>query len=95
MGTTSGWKNRKGTSGKSCRCGTWSDHWINYSNKSWPGICSVSTCNNKATLGAHVYHSGASGDRIVPMCASCNAFDKEFDLKGNTSIPEAIKSGCS
>ena len=70
--TNKGWKNKKGTGNRTCKCRTWKDHWINYSGKSWPTTCSVEGCTNKATLGAHIYNSKVNGERIVPACDSCN-----------------------
>lgn len=87
-----GWKNKRGTEDRSCQCGSWKNHWLNFSGKSWPDKCAVGSCSNKATLGAHVYNSSVSGEYIVPMCRSCNAQQGEFSLKGNTTLVSANKS---
>lgn len=87
-----GWKNKVGTGERSCSCGTWSQHWINFSNKKWPKTCSVSGCSNEATLGAHVYNHNVSGERIVPMCNSCNKLKDEFSLKGGVTAVHANQS---
>ncbi|WP_139816719.1 hypothetical protein [Paenibacillus barengoltzii] len=86
-----GWKNKKGTGSRSCNCGSWKDHWINNSKKAWPSTCSISGCNNAATLGAHVINSKVSGEKIVPACASCNKLDSEFSLKGGVTLVSANK----
>ena len=52
--TAEGWANKKGTSDKTCGCGTWKEHWLNNCSKSWPKTCSVKGCSNVPTLGAHV-----------------------------------------
>lgn len=86
-----GWKNKKGTSNRSCNCGSWKQHWINCSGKSWPAKCSISGCTNTATLGAHIINSDVSGEYIVPACDSCNKLDSEFNLKGGITLVSANK----
>lgn len=92
MATCKNWKNKNGTAERTCSCGTWKQHWINYSGKSWPAICSVSGCTNKPTLGAHVINSEVLGEKIVPMCDSCNKLTGCFDLKDKTPLVSANKS---
>ncbi len=46
-------------------------------------------------LGAHVYHPDVKGERIVPMCDSCNKVSDKFNLKGGTMIPSANKTTCA
>ncbi len=84
-----GWKNKVGTSDRSCACGSWKQHWINTSSKEWPTYCSVEGCFNRATLGAHIYNSDVSGERIAAMCESCNKNNREFSLKGGITLVSA------
>ena len=86
------WKNKNGTGDRSCNCGSWEKHWINFSGEKWPDKCSVRGCTNKPTLGAHVIHSSVSGERIVPMCDSCNKNTKPFNLKASTAFADADTS---
>lgn len=90
--TTSGWKNKKGTSNRSCSCESWKQHWINISGESWPEKCSIYGCSSTPTLGAHIYNSNVSGEKIVPACDSCNKLSDEFDLKSGTTLVSANKS---
>lgn len=90
-----GWGNKNGTAQRVCSCGSWKQHWINESSKSWPRECSVSGCSSRPVLGAHVYHPDVSGERIVPMCDSCNKNASKFSLKGGTNIPSANRSTCA
>ena len=90
--TAENWKNKKGTSSRNCNCGSWKQHWINSTKKTWPTNCSIKGCDNSATLGAHIINSDVVGERIVPACDSCNKLDSEFDLKGSISVPSANKS---
>ena len=62
--TNTGWKNKKGTSIRFCNCGSWKQHWLNYSGITWPEVCSVEGCKNKPTLGAHIYNSEVSGEKL-------------------------------
>ncbi len=87
-----GWKNKAGTGERTCSCGTWKQHWIKNCSKSWPSTCSVKDCTNSATLGAHVYNPDVTGERIVPMCDSCNKLESEFLLKGGVTLVPANKS---
>lgn len=89
-----GWKNKRGTDGRKCKCGSWKQHWINYSNRNWPEKCSIVDCNNKAEEGAHIYNSKVSGEYIVPACCSCNNpnNEDEFELKPGTKLVSANKS---
>jgi hypothetical protein len=90
-----GWSNSVGTTDDSCSCGTWKDHWINNTNKSWPNDCSLNNCPSNPSLGAHVENSAVSGVRIVPMCDSCNGKNGSFTLRGDVSVPEANKPACN
>lgn len=90
---TYGWKNKSGTSGRACKCGSWKQHWINNSGKAWPLFCSVSGCMGTAEVGAHVYNTSAEvyGEYIVPTCKGCNARADEFSLDGGTTLISANK----
>lgn len=87
-----GWKNKTGTSNRTCTCGSWKQHWINYTSKNWPSVCAVEGCNNNATVGAHIYNSNAEGEWIAPMCESCNKKTGEFALKNHTALVPANKA---
>lgn len=89
---TGGWSNKKGTAERACKCGTWKQHWINFAKKTWPSTCSVSTCSNSPTLGAHIINPNVTGEKIAPMCDSCNNFTAIFTLSGGVTLPSANKS---
>ena len=80
---TTGWKNKKDTGSRNCNCGSWKKHWINFSGKEWPTTCSVVDCEESPTLGAHVINPDVTGEKIVPMCDSCNKIIEAFYLKPN------------
>ena len=87
-----GWKNKVGTADRNCKCGTWKQHWVTFSNKSWTASCSVHGCSSVPTLGAHVINANVTGERIVPMCDSCNKLVGTFTLKGSITLPSANKA---
>lgn len=87
--TATGWKNKGGTGDRACKCGSWAQHWVNYAHKPWPATCSVQGCNNQPTLGAHIINSAVAGEKIVPMCDSCNKLQGTFTLKGGITLPSA------
>lgn len=89
---TTGWSNKVGTTGRSCVCGSWKQHWINISNQRWPSVCAVAGCTNPPALGGHIISSCVDGERIVPLCDSCNKHNGEFELKDGTHVPSANKS---
>jgi len=87
------WKNKGNTGERNCKCGSWKNHWLNYSGStSWPTICSVDGCNNEPSLGGHVYQVDDGKEYIVPLCNSCNKRSDVFDLRGSTSLARANKS---
>lgn len=89
---TSGWSNKSGTTDRACVCRTWKQHWINFSQKSWPSSCSINSCYAPPTLGGHVINPDVDGERIVPLCDSCNKLVGVFTLKVGVVVPSANKS---
>lgn len=86
------WKNKIGTGTRACKCGSWKQHWINFSYKEWPSQCSVSGCTRIPILGAHIVNADVSGEKIVPMCDSCNKRTDYFDLKNGITLVSANRS---
>jgi hypothetical protein len=71
--------NINGTSQSICKCGSWLDHWKNYSGQSLPTYCPEKSCTNKPDVGAHV-QKDSSTDRswyIVPLCKRHNSLTGE------------------
>jgi hypothetical protein len=89
---SSNWQNVVGSASRRCSCGTWKQHWLNFSNRMWPMSCSVYGCTSPVILGAHVRNNLVDGEYIVPMCASCNGRVTPFTLRLNTFIVPANKS---
>ena len=92
MATTTGWKNKGGTAERACKCGSWKQHWINFAGKKWPSDCSVKGCTAAPTLGAHIHNPNVTGEKIVPMCTTCNAKTDSFDLNAGVTLVSANRS---
>ena len=90
--TTNGWSNKGGTGDRGCACGTWKMHWITFSGESWPATCSVSGCSEKPSLGGHIINPNVSGEKIAPLCDSCNKLSKSFTLKAGVTLVSANKA---
>ncbi len=90
--TANNWKNKSGTGNRTCKCGSWKQHWINFAKKDWPKQCSVEGCMNEPTIGAHIINADVDGEKIVPMCDACNKKTGYFTLKGGISLVSANRS---
>lgn len=91
-----GWKNKNGTSERSCKCGSWKAHWENNSSNPWPSSCCVSDCDGIAEVGAHVINPNCRGEWIVPLCKGYNNRTDTFALKATSTLVSANKelTGC-
>ncbi|MBI3551057.1 MAG: hypothetical protein HY077_00945 [Elusimicrobia bacterium] len=87
-----GWKIQSDIRFKTCKCGSWNQHWLTVSRRTWPAVCSVPGCFNKATQGARVVNPGDPGAYIIPACDSCNARADAFAVKNGTIFVDADKA---
>ena len=67
-------KNINGTSDHTCRCGSWLQHWENFSSEPY-GACAEVQCGKLASVGAHVQkaENHDSSWYIIPLCVKHNA----------------------
>lgn len=69
-------KNINGTSGRTCACGSWLNHWRRYAYRSriLRPRCAEWQCPEWATVGAHVQRVNYFDGRwyIVPLCNEHN-----------------------
>ncbi|MFC1756635.1 hypothetical protein ACFLZC_00535 [Patescibacteria group bacterium] len=67
--------NINNTSDNTCSCGSWLEHWKDFSNQSLPSCCPEKSCPNKPDVGAHVQKDSVNDNNwyIVPLCKDCNA----------------------
>lgn len=64
-------RNAFGTAGRRCRCGSWLQHWYNFTASSRT-TCAVINCGFGAEVGGHVTLVGDRAHYIVPLCLGCN-----------------------
>jgi hypothetical protein len=66
-------KNINGTSQTECVCGSWLQHWKNFSGQR-PACCPATGCHNTDLVGAHVQKADGLDDKwyIYPLCKSHN-----------------------
>ena len=87
-------KNVNGTSSRSCKCGTWIEHWRNYSNQT-ATVCRAKGCTRKDIVGAHVIKTYAYDNKeyIVPFCKHHNKQTGSIELVVGTVLTPANKNG--
>ncbi len=86
--------NIDGTSDNSCNCGSWLDHWENYSGQSMPTYCSEKNCTKKPEVGAHV-QKDSSYDKdwyIIPLCSGHNKKATSLEVVDSVVLVSANKS---
>lgn len=84
--------NINGTSDKTCSCGSWLDHWKNFSGQSVPTYCPESSCTQKPEVGAHVQKDSSSDKSwyIVPLCKTHNGeTNKSLTISDNINLVSA------
>lgn len=89
-------KNINGTTerAKKCKCGSWIQHWKNFTTQ-MVTYCSESSCTNKYQDGAHVQKANSADEKwyIVPFCKPHNnASSTEVLNVGDTALVPANKS---
>lgn len=85
-------KNINGTSDNNCNCGSWLNHWQNFSGK--PAIfCTVDNCQNTDVVGAHVQlDSNDQSWYIVPLCKFHNASKMALSVSSDTTVVSANRA---
>lgn len=84
-------KNVPNTSGLTCNCKSWLDHWEKFGGKK-ADYCVVNGCSEKATVGAHIKvlnDSNYTETYILPMCQGHNQTDKELIVRGGFPLVSA------
>lgn len=80
--------NINGTSQNTCKCGSWLDHWKNFSGQPLPTHCPESSCIRKPEVGAHVQKDSVidKGWYIVPLCKTHNS-----ETNKSLTISDSVK----
>ena len=85
-------KNINGTSQNTCKCGSWLDHWKNFSGQSLSNYCSEKNCTEKPGVGAHVQKDSYADSNwyIVPLCKTHNGeTGKSLDIVDSVKLVSA------
>jgi len=87
-------KNINGTSDTTCKCGSWLQHWKNFSGQSSITYCSEKTCTKKDLVGAHVKKAIGNDNKwyIVPLCSTHNKSTGELEILDTIKLAIANKS---
>lgn len=94
-------KNLNGTKDKDCRCGSWLEHWKNFSgNAGLPTNCANIRCSGTDLVGGHVkkVDSVDNATYIAPICKTCNnTKDLEFFLAPHHTplAPASVMRTCA
>ena len=92
-------KNINGTSANICRCGSWLDHWKNFSGQAVPTYCPELKCLEKPELGAHVQKDSSTDSNwcIVPLCKKHNGeTGKSLEIGNSINlVPANVSETCS
>jgi len=85
--------NNNGTSDTDCKCGSWLEHWKNYSGQAIPYLCCEKSCAGTNLVGAHVQIDNSKDNNwyIVPLCKKHNASTEELELFEGTALAPANK----
>lgn len=79
------YKNIQKTTGLTCQCISWLDHWMRFTGKRVTPICSVHKCTQLAVVGGHVKACDSENSPwlIMPLCSVHNAshFTECFNVK--------------
>ena len=90
--------NINGTSDKTCACGSWLNHWKNFSDQPVPTLCPALQCLETTELGAHVQKDSATDKSwyIVPLCKTHNGqTNKSIGVPDSTKLVSAnVKETC-
>jgi len=90
--------NINGTSQKICKCGSWLNHWVNYSGQSVPSYCPEKSCTEKELVGAHVQQESSDDNNwyIYPLCKKHNeATGQSLDVADTYKlVPANVTQNC-
>lgn len=83
-------RNINGTSDLKCKCGSWLDHWKNFS-KSSAASCTAIGCMKTDLVGAHVQKDSAYDNSwyIVPLCNHHNQATATLTISDATILVSA------
>lgn len=73
-------QNVRGTGNRTCYCGSWLQHWVNFSRQSLPQKCCALGCDEAPVVGGHVMKTNSLDTKqyIVPICSTHNAVTQPY-----------------
>jgi len=85
--------NLNGTSKLKCKCGSWLNHWNNFTKQSTE-YCRAKGCMKKTTAGAHVKKCVNYDQKhyIIPFCHEHNFMEGCIEINTGTDLVSANKS---
>ena len=85
--------NINGTSDTTCKCGSWLQHWINFSGQSIT-YCPVGSCIKTDLVGAHVQKADSDDKKwyIYPLCSTHNKSSGKLEVSDSYKLVSANKS---
>ena len=86
-------ENIENRSNETCKCGSWLQHWKNYSDES-VSHCSASGCENPVEVGVHVQKADSHDKNwyVVPFCSTHGHSTYHVDLVFSTKLVPANQS---
>lgn len=91
-------RNINGTSENTCKCGSWLNHWKNYSEQKLPDWCPEKDCIEKQFVGAHVQKDDSSDSSwyIIPLCSKHNSMQgQSINISDFVKlVPANVKETC-
>jgi hypothetical protein len=79
-----------GTSGNTCKCGSWLRHWRKHGGSLPQSYCAEKSCMKTQEVGAHVQKDSDSSWYIVPLCQGHNAqTGSSIELMDGTTLVRA------
>ena len=84
--------NINGISQGLCGCGSWLDHWKNFSGQPLSAYCAAVVCFQKPEVGAHVQKADSLDNNwyIIPLCNKHNALTgQSLDIVVNVRLVSA------
>lgn len=86
-------KNINGTSDNKCKCGSWLQHWRNFSGQT-ATICRAKGCSRNDLVGSHVQKdvNYDSAWYIVPFCNMHNKSTGKVEIVDGTNLVSANRN---
>jgi len=84
--------NINGTSDTTCKCGSWLNHWKNFSGQEVTHCCEI-TCTKRDLVGAHAQRANPNDKKwyIIPLCSAHNQSTEDIEILDSYKLVSANK----